>query len=594
MQCFFDLFRNPTVILAYSILLYTFIMILLRPKAEAKGHMRLFRLALFLPLCAVLVHCCFFWLSGQRFVHKFVYSGDSFHRVYWPLNLKLYLKLYLAALLPLLLLIPLHKKLLRRIFSAVLCLGLWYCALFQQFGLLMYTHVHNLTHESWTEGFLHTVEAMKQEYILSDWKQIDYQAFLDTYLPQVKAAEQANDSAAFGAILTEFTYRFYDQHVVANMEIADLRDTKGILSGNDYGLTLFQISSGETIAVMVDEESDAYAEGIRNGTVITAWDGVPVCEAAASVECIYPNYRMKFAIKENEDVYRPLFLSGKGGETVRVTYLNREGAEQTVSLPATGTARLRLSSALASLQHDWLPVENFSTKMISDTCGYLRITDEEYRPIMDYIAYMRHGFYPKLTDDVSKKLDALRAQGMQSLVIDLRNNNGGLHVVGTAVSSLFTEEQRFQTAEGRRQGNVFRSTFRYDVFPDGRWKDMPVVVLVNQATMSAGDSTALFLGQNENVTLMGITASSGVTQAIGGKCYLRGGFSVCYPVHPVLDENSQPLIDTDESRENRIPLDHVIPVDKNAALRIFNPESDDDTDDYELDYAMQYLQSAIQ
>ena len=592
MQCFFDLFRNPTVLLVYGIMLYTVILMILRPKAEAAGKMPLFRLALFLPLIAVLVHCGFFWLHGQRYVYKVIDSGDSFQRIYRPMNFKLYPKLYAAALLPLVLLISLRKKPVRRMISAALCLGLGYCALFQQFGLLRYTHVHNFTHQSWTEGFRQTVAAMEKEYILSDWKQIDYQALLETYLPRVQAAEQAEDSAAFGAVLTEFTHQFYDQHVKADMELTDLRDTKDVLSGNDYGLTLFQTDSGEMIAVMVDEESSAYAAGIRNGTVITAWDCVLVREAAAQVSCVYPNQRMQFAVRANEDVYRPLFLSGKGGDTVRVTFRNGQDAESEAVLSSAGSGRKRLSSAITQLQHDWIPDANFSTRMISDTCGYLRITDEAYQAFFDYIAYMRKGRYPKLTNDISEKLDALRAQGMQSLVIDLRNNNGGLHVVGTAVSSLFTEEQRFQAAEGRRQGNTFRSTFRYDVFPDGRWKDLPVVVLVNQATMSAGDSTALFLGQNENVTLMGVTAGSGVTQAIGGKCFLSSGFSVCYPVHPILGENSQPLIDTDASRENRVPLDHVIPVDRDAALRIFDLEADE-ADDFELDYAMQYLQSSV-
>ncbi len=592
MQGFLDLFCTPTVLLGYGILLYTLILILLRPKAEAQGHKTLFRLALFLPLAAVLVHCRFFWLSGHRYVHKIVPDGDSFRAIRWPLNLKLYPHLYAAALLPLVLLLPLRKKLPRVLISCVLCFALGYCALFEQFDLIMYTHVHNYARLSWSEGFRRMVADMREEYILGDWKQIDYDMLLENYLPQVRAAEQDNDSAAFGALLSDFAYRFYDQHVTASMNNDDMRGTRDLLAGNDYGLTLFTLTDGETIAVMVNPDGAAYAEGIRNGTVITAWNGVLVRDAAASVECIYPNHRMQFAVKENENVYRPLFLSGKGGDTVRVTFLNGDGAEQTVTLASSGSARKRLSMAISCLRHDWLDTENFGTKMISDTCGYLRITDEEYSRLSDYLAYMRKGRYPKLTNALSEKLDALRAQGMQSLVIDLRNNNGGLHVIGTALSSLFTEEQRFQVAEGRRQGNAFRSTFRYDVFPDGRWKELPVVVLVNQATMSAGDSTALFLGQNENVTLMGITASSGVTQAIGGKCYLRGGFSVCYPVHPVLDENSQPLIDTDANRENRIPLDHVIPVDKEAALRIFDQESDDETDDYELEYAMQYLQSA--
>ena len=46
------------------------------------------------------------------------------------------------------------------------------------------------------------------------------------------------------------------------------------------------------------------------------------------------------------------------------------------------------------------------------------------------------------------------------------------------------------------------------------------VVLVNSNCMSAGDGMAKFLGDCPNVTLMGITASSGVNQNNGGYIYL--------------------------------------------------------------------------
>ena len=46
------------------------------------------------------------------------------------------------------------------------------------------------------------------------------------------------------------------------------------------------------------------------------------------------------------------------------------------------------------------------------------------------------------------------------------------------------------------------------------------------------------------------------------------------------------MIDTDYTRENRIPLDVEIPITEEAALEIFSLE---DTD-YELDYAVKYLE----
>lgn len=46
------------------------------------------------------------------------------------------------------------------------------------------------------------------------------------------------------------------------------------------------------------------------------------------------------------------------------------------------------------------------------------------------------------------------------------------------------------------------------------------------------------------------------------------------------------MIDTDSTRENRIPLDVEIPITEKAALEIFSL----DDADYELDYAVKYLE----
>ena len=520
-------------------------------------------------------------------------GGRAVQTVTLPLSLRLYGHLYATAFLPLLLLIPFKKRWLRRIVTGMLCLSIGYCAGYQVLFQVNHGKAHNFTRLGWADGFQHTVEAMRKEYVLSNWKQIDYDALLAEYLPRIEAAEAAGDQTAYGVALAEYAYHFYDLHVGVSMPAETRLAVRDQLAGNDYGLCLYTIDSGETIAVMVAEDGAAYAQGIRNGTVITQWDGVPVAEAAATVECIYVGYNVQFPVRENEAKYRPLFLAGKGGDTIRVSYLDAAGEERTATLTAAGSYRRSLGTAITLLQHDYLQDENFSTKMLSDTCGYLRISEEEYALAPAYLSYLRGGYFPKLTEDVNAKLEALQAQGMQSLVLDLRNNSGGLNAVGTAVSSLFTKERRFQFADGVRNGDSYRTTFHYDVFPDGRWADLPVVVLVNQACMSAGDGAAFFLGQNDNVTLMGITASNGVNQSIGGRCYLRDGFSIKYPVFLTLGEDDLPLIDTDASRKNRIPLDVEIPVDRDAALRIFDMTSDD-SDDYALSYAMDYLQETRQ
>lgn len=586
MELFYEVLKTPTSLLALGILLLAVILAVISGRMQTKRQKTVFRLICLIPLIACIVHAVVCFPLGHETLLKTVRNGDEFRHIYMPAGFELFGKLYLSAVMVLLLMLTAGKGKLRRLLSVLLCGVVGYCAVMQIFSQFMHFRGHNETHLGWTEAFDRTVDIMQEEYILSEWKDIDYDALRAEYRPLVEEAEKNGDLVAYGAALSGYVYNFNDSHVSLNVPLQLRRVVKEKLSGNDYGLSLFRTDNGETIAVLADEEGSAYKAGIRNGTVITEWDGVPVDEAASEVDCCYYGYRMQFPVRENEDVYRPFFLAVHGGDTVKVTFIDESGKEREAELASQGPGRQRLSTAIASLQHNWITDDNFSTKMISDTCGYLRISDEEYRVLPAYIAYLRGGYHPALTKELDEKFSALKAQGMKTLVIDLRNNSGGLNVIGAAVASMFTEEKLFQFGEGERENGTYRMTREYSIFPDGRWKELPVVVLVNQGCMSAGDGTAYFLSKCSNVSLMGITSSNGVNQNIGGKSYLPGGFTVNYPVRLSLDEDGRPLIDTDSSRTNRIPLDVKIPVDREAALRIFG---DDDNADYELEYAVAYL-----
>ena len=104
-------------------------------------------------------------------------------------------------------------------------------------------------------------------------------------------------------------------------------------------------------------------------------------------------------------------------------------------------------------------------------------------------------------------------------------------------------------------------------------------------SVSAGDGMAKFLGECDNVTLMGLTSSGGVNQNNGGRIYLTKNLSICYPDYLTLSSEGVPLIDTDHTRENRIPLEVKIPMTKEFALKL----SDFGAGDVQLEYAADYL-----
>lgn len=68
---------------------------------------------------------------------------------------------------------------------------------------------------------------------------------------------------------------------------------------------------------------------------------------------------------------------------------------------------------------------------------------------------------------------------------------------------------------------------------------------------------------------------------------LSGGIvSVNYPIGLTLNENDEPDIDTRADRISRDPVEVRIPLDYDAAMRIFR-----DKEDHELDWAVKYLEN---
>ena len=440
----------------------------------------------------------------------------------------------------------------------------------------------NFVRMSYTESFKATVSEMRDNYVLTEWKKIDFDAIEAELLPLVEEAEKNNDPAAFSAALAEYRSKFHDGHV--EMFILDSNVKKNFIdrfTGNDYGLSMITIDDGRTIAVMTDEDSDVRTAGIHDGTVITKWNGVAIDEAKKGAE--YTGVR-NIPVASNEELMKAAFLAGSGGESVNVTFINDKGKEETVSLDKIGSYYGRYTAMTDKLfSKDKTKDENYSYRMLNDKCGYILIKNESFNGYDD-IAWLT-GNHPAVRKDFIERLDDLKSQGMETLVIDMRNNTGGYDVVALGWASAFADKQYYAYSLGMKTDSGYESTANQYLYPSGEYADMKVVVLVNMFCNSAGDTAMLSLSKLPNVTVLGITDPNGSAQNTGGSCYLSGGIAaINYPVEPVLDESGNPHIDVSDARISRNPVDEYIPLDYNAATRIFcNGE------DYELDYAINYL-----
>jgi carboxyl-terminal processing protease len=132
------------------------------------------------------------------------------------------------------------------------------------------------------------------------------------------------------------------------------------------------------------------------------------------------------------------------------------------------------------------------------------------RPGVGYIG-MTQGFNYTTADELQEALDNLHAQGMQSLVLDLRGNPGGFLDQAIRVSEKFLRPgQRILTQKGRDGvgDRIYDSANRN---PD----PTPLVILVNANTASASEIVAGAMQDHDRALIVGQTSfGKGLVQGI--------------------------------------------------------------------------------
>ncbi len=125
-----------------------------------------------------------------------------------------------------------------------------------------------------------------------------------------------------------------------------------------------------------------------------------------------------------------------------------------------------------------------SDLMLNDDVGYIRIAD----------------FQKRTGSDFNKALKRLIKKDMKALIIDLRNNPGGLLDASIMVSEIFLKKQDIIVSirgRGKKQDTIFKSN------SSRPYTDFPVAVLINQGSASASEIVAGALRDNKRALLVG-------------------------------------------------------------------------------------------
>lgn len=182
-------------------------------------------------------------------------------------------------------------------------------------------------------------------------------------------------------------------------------------------------------------------------------------------------------------------LRGPKGSSVTITLLRR-GLEKPLELSIT-----RAEVPLTTVRYSYM--------LTADT-GYMRITD----------------FNRGTGDEVAKELASLRSQGMRRLLLDLRNNGGGLLDQAIEVAEQFVPEGA-KIVETRGRTPSSHQSFLNTHPGDGL--DIPVVVLVNSGTASAAEILAGAIQDHDIGVIAGSpTWGKGLVQTVYSLSYGAG------------------------------------------------------------------------
>ena len=197
------------------------------------------------------------------------------------------------------------------------------------------------------------------------------------------------------------------------------------------------------------EDTPAHAAGIEAGDIISKVDDLPTKDLT-----------LMEAVQK---------MRGARGTKVSLT-VEREGANEPL---------------VFTLVRDTIKIHSVRSKVLEDRFGYVRITQ----------------FQESTPEDLGRELEKLTEQKVQSIILDLRNNPGGLLSAAVGVSEQFLEADKLVVSIKGRDGR--KDEYRARLHAES--VQLPMIVLVNQGSASASEIVAAAMQDWGKAVIVGKT-----------------------------------------------------------------------------------------
>jgi carboxyl-terminal processing protease len=198
------------------------------------------------------------------------------------------------------------------------------------------------------------------------------------------------------------------------------------------------------------EDTPAFAAGIQSGDTIIKVDETPTKDLT-----------LMEAVQH---------MRGPRGTSVKLTVI-REGLEEPLVFTIT---------------RDIIKIQSVRSKLLEGNVGYVRLSQ----------------FQEASAEDLTKELENFSDKNLQGLILDLRNNPGGLLTAAVGVSEQFLEGGRLVVSiQGRNEKKI-----EYRAGANSKLYQYPMIVLINHGSASASEIVAAAMQDWGKAVVIGTTS----------------------------------------------------------------------------------------
>ena len=274
-------------------------------------------------------------------------------------------------------------------------------------------------------------------------------------------------------------YARIKQDYVTDVEDSDLLKNaiRGMLSGLDPHSSYLDEEQFRELQIGTSGEFGGLGieVGMENGfvKVIAPIDDTPAARAGVKAGDLIIKLDDK-SVKGLTLEEAVKLMRGKKGSDINLTIV-REGEDTPIEIKLT---------------RDVIRVRSVRNRVLEPGYGYVRISN----------------FQSKTTRGLLDALESLKKKNegdLKGLVLDLRNNPGGVLTGAVGVSDVFLKDNQLIVYT---EGRVEDSELKYSASTGDSLKGAPLVVLINQGSASASEIVAGAMQDHERATIIGTTS----------------------------------------------------------------------------------------